>query len=207
MPTWLDLTRCTVEAFCHERGLRTFTLEEFASAKLPLFREHFPENRFPREKIRQQLQTMRNRQELVFVDGHGTYTLQTVPVLVEEVEPDKADFIRSLRPEKREYLIEVFARDRGWVALAKRHYGHMCLLPNCANTFMTPAGVPYIEVHHVVALCDGGEEALWNLSVVCAHHHRMAHFAEPRTKLAVSDTLRRLVEQRYAELLAAGTAA
>jgi len=25
---------------------------------------------------------------------------------------------------------------------------------------------------------EGGEDGLWNLATVCAHHHKMAHFAE-----------------------------
>jgi hypothetical protein len=198
--TWRQFTLTQVEAFCHERGSRTFTLGEFLSGREPLFRSFAPNNRHVTEKIRQTLQKLRDDAALTFVDGRGTYTLRTVPLLRDEVQDDKEDFLRSLAPEKREYLIEVFARDRGWVTLARRHYGDYCLFPKCTNTFITERGTPYIEVHHIIPLYEGGEEALWNLSVVCAHHHRMSHFANVSTRREVAVLLTDIVRERYTAL-------
>jgi hypothetical protein len=56
-------------------------------------------------------------------------------------------------PEKREYLIEAFARDRGWVRQAKEFYGCRCLFEGCENTFKKPNGNLYIEIHHMIPLC------------------------------------------------------
>jgi putative restriction endonuclease len=198
--TWLDFTQSTIEGYCNERGLRTFTLDDFVKAKLSDFEAIWPENKHAREKVRQQLQVLRDRGMVTFVDGKGTYTLRNVAILAGEVEEDKADFLRSMTPEKREYLIEVFARSRGWVTLARRCHGDYCLYPECANTFITPAGLPYVEVHHLVPLFEGGEDAVWNLSVLCAHHHRMAHFAEDRVKHEVNFLVAEAVRERCRSL-------
>lgn len=84
--------------------------------------------------------------------------------------------------EKREYMVETYARNTGWKKLAKQTFGEYCMCENCANTFIKADGKPYIEVHHIVPLHKGGEDGIWNLSVLCAHHHRMAHFAREQQK-------------------------
>lgn len=89
-------------------------------------------------------------------------------------------------PDRREILLETYARDRGWVRLAKRAFGEKCMCQNCNNTFVKNDGKPYIEVHHIVPLHKGGEDGIWNLSVLCAHHHRMAHFARDKERKAIS---------------------
>lgn len=80
-------------------------------------------------------------------------------------------------PDKQEYLIETYARNHGWKNLAKKIFGTHCMYKECDNTFIKEDKKPYIEVHHIVPLHENGEDGIWNLSVLCAHHHRMAHFA------------------------------
>ncbi|MFM9912585.1 MAG: HNH endonuclease [Methylophilaceae bacterium] len=60
---------------------------------------------------------------------------------------------------------------------------------SCNNTFNKPDGTPYIEVHHIIFMSEGGEDGLWNLAVLCAHHHRMAHFSDKKTCLKLQKTL------------------
>ncbi|MSP28757.1 MAG: HNH endonuclease [Methylococcales bacterium] len=55
--------------------------------------------------------------------------------------------------------------------------------------YLREDGTPYIEVHHIIPLCHGGEDGIWNLSVLCAHHHRMAHFADVKTRITVENFL------------------
>ena len=93
------------------------------------------------------------------------------------------------------YIREIFARDRGWVKQAKEKLGVYCLHPNCNNTFSKQDGAPYIEVHHIVPLCEGGEDAVWNLAVVCAHHHKMAHFASIDLQNDIREVLLKSVEK------------
>ncbi|MCD4827935.1 MAG: HNH endonuclease [Candidatus Cloacimonetes bacterium] len=131
-----------------------------------------------KDKIRQQLQELRQDKILTFVDGHGRYTLSDVPNLMDEIEPEHFNAIKKLPPDKREYLIETYARDVKWKKMAHERFGFHCLCRNCRNTFLREDNTPYIEVHHIIPLCDGGEDHIENLSVLCAHHHRFAHYAQ-----------------------------
>ena len=65
------------------------------------------------------------------------------------------------------------------------------------NTFLKEDGSRYIEVHHIVPLHCGGEDGIWNLSVLCAHHHRMAHFAGLRERKQIEIDLDDGVKVNY----------
>jgi len=54
----------------------------------------------------------------------------------------------------------------------------------------------YIEVHHIIPLHAGGVDGIWNLSVVCAHHHKMAHFANIKTRKDIESVLLKETECR-----------
>jgi len=196
MQSWRDFVFKLVVNLCDERGKRTFTLQEFLDVNRSAVRRFHPSNRNPFAKVRQQLQVLRDEGFLSFVDGRGTYTLRGKELLKDEVEDERVAEIRSQTPARREYLIETYARNRGWVKEAKDKFGSLCMYPECKNTFPKPDGEPYIEVHHVVPLFEGGEDAIWNLAVVCAHHHKMAHFADPDTCVFVSKLLQREVARR-----------
>lgn len=194
--TWKDFVYSLVIEYCNERGKRTFTLQEFFTAHEKDFHEFKPNNRHILPKVRQQLQFLRDDGLIQFLDGHGTYTLRGIDLLKGEVEDEKIQEISKEAPEKREYLIETYARNRGWVREAKEKFGFYCLYPQCHNTFKKPNNEPYIEVHHIVSLCDSGEDAIWNLAVVCAHHHKMSHFSDAPTRKKLQSILLHEVESR-----------
>lgn len=151
---------------------------------------HFaPQNNNRFAKVRQTLQFLREDGLLTFVDNRGTYTLRGIDLLKDEVFDPKIVAASSGSAQEREYLKETNARFRGWVKIARLTYGDFCLIPDCGNTFIKASGERYIEVHHIDPLCDGGEEAIWNLSVVCAHHHRMAHFAATDERTSIRSLL------------------
>lgn len=184
--------------FCNARGKRTFTLQEFYYAHEDDFKQYKPDNHHLLPKVRQQLQLLRDDGLIQFLDGRGTYTLKGIELLKGEVEDEKVQEISLQTPEKREYLIETYARNRGWVKEAKEKLGFYCLYPKCQNTFKKPNNEPYIEVHHIISLCESGEDAIWNLSVICAHHHKMAHFADSMTRQGLKTILLYEVEARMA---------
>lgn len=43
--------------------------------------------------------------------------------------------------------------------------------------FVTISGSLYLETHHVIPLCEGGEDATTNVVALCPDDHRRAHFA------------------------------
>lgn len=193
--TWKDFVyKCVVE-FCEEQGKRTFELQQLWASHKTQFENFSANNNNVEAKVRQQLQFLRDDGLLNFLDRRGTYTLKGV-ILKGELEDDKVAEISRSEPQKREYLIETYARNHGWVSEAKNKHGVYCLCRNCNNTFEKPDKTPYIEVHHIISLADGGEDSLWNLAVLCAHHHRMAHFASDEIRSDLQKFLLKEVQQR-----------
>ncbi len=196
MENWKGFIKDLVVEYCTNKGSRTFTLQEFQSAKATEISKFSPKNKHPFDKVRQQLQLLRDEEILTFVDGRGTYTLRDPIILHGELEEEKIAFIYDEKPNRKEFLVETFARDRGWVKEAKEKFGLYCLHPGCLNTFKKQDGLPYIEVHHIVPLFEGGEDAIWNLAVICAHHHKMAHFADDVTQKDLRKLLLSIIEKR-----------
>jgi len=193
--TWKDMVYRQVIEFCNDSGSRTFSLKDFLCAKLDLLKAFKPNNANVEAKIRQQLQVLRDDKVITFLDNSGHYTLRGVDLLKDEVEDLKNIDISRENPEKKEYLLETYVRSVKWAKEAKNRLGDYCLLKDCKNSFIKEDGERYIEVHHIVPLYEGGEDGLWNLSVLCAHHHRMAHFANANERLALEKYL--LKEVRY----------
>jgi predicted HNH restriction endonuclease len=199
--TWKEFTYKLVCDYCNKNGKRTFSLQAFFSENEALFFNFKPTNSNILPKVRQQLQFLRDEGALTFEDNRGNYTLRGVDILEDEIDETNIHDVNRAAPEKREYLIETFARNKGWVEEAKVKFGLYCMLPKCNNTFIREDGAPYIEVHHIVPLHMGGEDGVWNLSVVCAHHHKMAHFAAAETKLALQQYLFKEVSHRLAQYI------
>ena len=194
--TWKESVSHLVREFCDNEGRRTFSRPEIWAYCAPTLAGLFPENNHREAKLRQTLQFLRDDGLLTFEDNRGHYTLRGVELLRDEITVPEQTVLAITDANAREYARETVARDRGWVRTAKRIYGTMCLVPDCANTFLTANGEQYVEVHHIDFLCNGGEEEIWNLSVVCAHHHRMAHFADSRERHILRDTLIRETQTR-----------
>jgi predicted HNH restriction endonuclease len=171
-------------------------LKDFTKERLDVFQKYRPDNHNVEAKVRQQLQFLRDEDKILFVDNSGHYTLKGVDLLEPEKIETKAIDLTREEPEKREYLIETYVRHVSWARKAKELFGDLCIYNKCSNTFLREDGTRYIEVHHIVPLCRGGEEGLWNLSVLCAHHHRMAHYSDVRTKVCIEEYLLKEVKCR-----------
>lgn len=178
--TWKRFVLELVTQFCQEQSRRSFSLGEFSAfAQIPLA-GFAPRNFHRAAKLRQTLQFLRDDGLIAFQDGHGNYTLLGQTLLQEEVEPEAVPLLKAFKgaAEKREYLIEIYARDKGLVKVARELFAFRCACFGCSNAFFKDDGKTlYCEVHHITPFCEGGEDVLSNLSVLCAHHHRMAHFA------------------------------
>lgn len=199
---WKELVLQHVVKHCNETGARTFSLKEFNAAKLGLFEQMWPGNRNVAAQVRKQLQNLRKENLLTFLDNSGHYTLRAVELLKPEIEETKTIDLSKEAPEKREYIVETYVRHVKWAKLALERYGAFCLVEKCRNTFFRDDGTRYIEVHHIVPLCQGGEDGWWNLCVLCAHHHRMAHFANARTRKTFEIKLKAEIQSRRPEAAA-----
>ncbi|MCX7878136.1 MAG: HNH endonuclease [Ignavibacteria bacterium] len=193
---WKDLVYQAIIDHCNKKGSRTFSLRNFLDDKIYFFSSLKPNNRHIEEKVRQQLQFLRDSKLINFLDYTGNYTLVASDLLdYEKREVQHIDLSKE-KPDRREYIIETYVRKAKWVKMAKQILGYYCIFKNCRNTFIQEDGTPYIEVHHIIPLCHGGEDSMWNLSVLCAHHHRMAHFANKSVKERVQKFLLKEVALR-----------
>ena len=171
---------------CEDVGIRTIELSEVRT----LLKQKIDINASGLDAIIQRLQTKK-----VFNQNSnkGVLTANPSKILMLKGEIEGAYMRQAIKgerhPDKREHMIETFARDAGWKKLAKQTFGDRCMCQNCTNTFIKENGELYVEVHHIIPLYKGGEDGIWNLSVLCAHHHRMAHFARPQEKSSLEEYL------------------
>ncbi len=80
------------------------------------------------------------------------------------------------RPQKAEVARNEFARNTDVAALARLRAKGKCLDCGKRAPFLTVAGVPFLEVHHVTRLTDGGEDTIENTIALCPNCHRERHF-------------------------------
>ncbi|MCY4042249.1 MAG: HNH endonuclease [Candidatus Dadabacteria bacterium] len=191
--TWREFVYKLITQHCAKTGSQRFTLKEFQKENEIEIAGFSDVSKTPIATVRRVLQELRNAGLLVF-EGGGNYVFRTQDLFVLDAGADDenlVEIVKSHPPEKREYVCEVFVRDVAWVKEAKEVFGFRCLFHQCENSFVKEDGTPYIEVHHINPLSEGGEHGIKNLSVVCAHHHRMAHYADVKTRESVKDFLMR----------------
>jgi len=193
---WKDLVFHEVVNYCNNIGSRTFSLSDFLNAKLEVFINAKPENRHIEAKVRQQLQFLRDEKKITFLDNSGHYTLRDIYLLDKEIEETKTIDLTKENPEKREYIVETYVRNVKWAAMAVEILGDFCLCKGCNNTFLRQDGTRYIEVHHIIPLFKGGEDGIWNLAVLCAHHHKMAHYSDDKNKYEMEKYLLNEIKYR-----------
>lgn len=86
------------------------------------------------------------------------------------------DDIPSGNRKKTKKVIETFERNRKAVSKLKQLY-KTCQITGDRFVFPKENGEPYLEVHHLVPLGEGGADNPANLVVISAHVHRMLHYA------------------------------
>lgn len=76
-----------------------------------------------------------------------------------------------------------FVRNQYVVAGALIRAKGRCELPGCKTVlFSKDDGQPFLEVHHVVPLAEGGVDELGNAAALCPMCHRELHFGRDRLK-------------------------
>lgn len=181
--------------FCNKEGSRTFALKKL-NAIYGDYQNIGIGGKTPQATVRRLLQELRDSEFLSFLDKSGHYTLRGVDFLETEKEELQAVDISKETPQRKEYLLETYVRKTKWAKMARNLFGDYCLCHSCNNTFLKEDGTRYIEVHHIIPLHCGGEDGIWNLSVLCAHHHRMAHFANAKDRIELENFLLKEVRCR-----------
>jgi 5-methylcytosine-specific restriction protein A len=91
----------------------------------------------------------------------------TINSLLQDIK--KTDF------EKIERIIFVHKRDRAVVEEAKRLANGECQLCGCDAPFNNENFEPYLEVHHIKWLSQGGNDCIENTVALCPNCHRKMH--------------------------------
>jgi 5-methylcytosine-specific restriction protein A len=94
---------------------------------------------------------------------------------------------------RREVVSEVFEPDEILTEYVKRRAGGFCQLCNQAAPFSTLDGEPYLEIHHIHPVREGGEDAVGNVVALCPNCHRKMHILNQPSDI---DELKRKVTEQ-----------
>ena len=78
-------------------------------------------------------------------------------------------------PERLETTTIKYKRDPRVVQYALKRSKGFCELCEKPAPFLKPNGDPYLEVHHIHHLADGGPDIIQNVAALCANCHRKMH--------------------------------
>jgi 5-methylcytosine-specific restriction protein A len=76
---------------------------------------------------------------------------------------------------RREVVSEVFDGDQIVAEYAQRRAGGICQLCNRPAPFKDRDGDPFLEIHHIVPLAEGGQDSIENVVALCPNCHRRMH--------------------------------
>ena len=91
----------------------------------------------------------------------------------------------SKSPVSRSVLRKEFERSAAVVEAALGRAGGICELCEMSGPFKCLDGRPFLEVHHVVPLSEGGEDTLNNVAAICPNCHRACHFSPEKNYMEV----------------------
>lgn len=87
------------------------------------------------------------------------------------------------KPKKILRQTVTFVRNAYVIAGALVRANGACEMPKCKTSlFSKDDGTPFLEVHHVIPLSEGGDDALANAAALCPMCHRELHFGALRRK-------------------------
>lgn len=101
----------------------------------------------------------------------------------------------NLKPSMQASTVTQYKRDatvKAWVLQAANGVCESCA---AAAPFKGSDGQPYLEVHHVRQLADGGSDTVTNAVALCPNCHREVHYGERSESLiaALYERVKRLV--------------
>ncbi|ARM71120.1 hypothetical protein [Haloarcula hispanica pleomorphic virus 4] len=190
--SWIDAIRLELERYQEQEGESVVTLREIYDFSEHRLSTQFPDNNHIRAKIRQQLQRLRDQNEIEFLDEQGRYRLNTA----DEIKQEKTELEQALHsePQLSEESTEFTesrrrARDHAFAELVKETYDYTCVI--CGTGRETPAGNPEVEAAHIYPKREGGADDIRNGLSLCKLHH----WAFDTGWLAISDEYQILVKE------------
>lgn len=119
-------------------------------------------------------------------NAHPPLRKKAVPETSEEIARKKAQKLPLDQLEfqaryslkeggRREVVSEVFDSDQIVSEYAKRRADGICQLCNLPAPFKNHNGDPFLEIHHIVPLAEGGQDIIENVAALCPNCHRKMH--------------------------------
>ena len=87
------------------------------------------------------------------------------------------------KPRTREVVSTQYVRDPAVVAWVLQEANGVCECCQCPASFAKPSGDPYLEVHHLRRLADGGSDTVSNAVALCPNCHRELHHGQNQMQL------------------------
>ncbi len=81
------------------------------------------------------------------------------------------------KPTTKDVTISRFKRDPAVKATVEELANGICELCNNAAPFIREDGRPFLEIHHVQTLADGGPDTIDNAVALCPNCHRACHYS------------------------------
>lgn len=113
--------------------------------------------------------------------GHAKFAVE---VRTEQKKKKLEKPIGDPNPATKSASSTVYLRDSRVVAWVLAVAGDTCEACGIQAPFERSDGTPYLEVHHVQQLADGGPDVVENAVGLCPNCHRALHYSSARNKLA-----------------------
>ena len=116
------------------------------------------------------------------------------PIESEEELEKQVDELRKIKslskptgsktPKKTQTTSEQFARSPQVVAYVLNRANGICECCGNPAPFKKNNGDPFLEVHHIQPLADGGEDTISNAAAICPNCHRECHYGINKVELS-----------------------
>lgn len=118
---------------------------------------------------------------------------QNAPVVVFEIEAREAAKKKNLstpegnlHPTASQSTNTTYSRLASVKAWVLHHAQGVCEACGQAAPFCSPDGVPFLEIHHVRHLADGGSDTVTNSVAVCPNCHRALHYSNNAKEITLN---------------------
>jgi 5-methylcytosine-specific restriction protein A len=84
---------------------------------------------------------------------------------------------KGVKKTTRQRVQEVFVRSQQVVTYALTRADGVCEACKNEAPFIRKSGQPYLEVHHIHRLSDGGPDEIDSVAAICPNCHRRCHYS------------------------------
>lgn len=122
---------------------------------------------------------------LADVEGQSVSSTSAFHVAVNEAKKKQtAKPTGNAKPPATSASVTQFVRDAKVVAWVLKEADGTCESCDLPAPFLKEDGTPYLEVHHIQRLADGGPDTVENAVAICPNCHMRLHYGENKKALA-----------------------